>query len=398
MEYRLPMPRYSINPVADAEEEALRAMQQASVPTAPQQPMLPRTRKKSAGGSVTNNVKPEDELGTGRGNLARALQMYSQQPDVTALNEFAQQRMREGDSSMLNALAAQFAGSDFEPVQGVLLKRAMAAQEPQKVGNYGLISGGRFVADPYAARDTQANAMMDIGGELFRDERATEREDRRDARFFAQQERLARQAAARQGGNQQSGIPKVDPSGMVMPPSIIEPGVEGDEAVGLYGKWMNFWGKAGDVFGISSADSPNRVASERIDALANMATIDMQDAVPGRPSNFLLEMLGKNVLRPNEILTGTAGAQAKVQATISILNRGLADYSDILNNQEIYPNDDVIKAWRVYRRLSDLKSNYQQLLGSLQNNAGPAQPAASQPAASGGFGEPPPGAVRRREQ
>jgi hypothetical protein len=176
MEYRLPVNGVQVPGFVQDPEEI--------DPTQPRT-MLPRTRKKSAGGAVTNNVKPEDELGSGRGMLARALQMYSQGPGTAALNELAQQRMREGDSSMLNALAAQFAGSDFEPVQGVLLKRAMAAQEPQKVGNYGLISGGKFVADPYAARDTQAGAMMDIGGELFRDERATEREDRRDARFFA---------------------------------------------------------------------------------------------------------------------------------------------------------------------------------------------------------------------
>jgi hypothetical protein len=290
MEYRLPVNGVQVPGFVQDPEEI--------DPTQPRT-MLPRTRKKSAGGAVTNNVKPEDELGSGRGMLARALQMYSQGPGTAALNELAQQRMREGDSSMLNALAAQFAGSDFEPVQGVLLKRAMAAQEPQKVGNYGLISGGKFVADPYAARDTQAGAMMDIGGELFRDERATEREDRRDARFFAQQERLARQFAARQGGAAAApATAAVNVGGVAATPTIITPEVQPSEAVGLGGKWQSMWNKAFDAVGLGNPASANRVATERLDALANQTQLYLQDAVPGRPSNYLLQLLEKQAIRP----------------------------------------------------------------------------------------------------
>lgn len=353
MEYRLPVNGVQIPGFVQDPEEI--------DPTQPRT-MLPRTRKKSAGGSVTNNVKPEDELGTGRGMLSRALQMVSQQPDVTALNEFAQQRMREGDSSMLNALAAQFAGSDFEPVQGVLLKRAMAAQEPQKVGNYGLISGGKFVADPYAARDTQANAMMDIGGELFRDERATAREERMARQFAAQQERLARQFAARQGGVAAApATATVDVGGVAATPTIITPEVQPSEAVGLGGKWQSMWNKAFDAVGLGNPASANRVATERLDALANQTQLYLQDAVPGRPSNYLLQLLEKQAIRPNQAFMGEAGAASRVQATMAVIDTGLADNARIINNPAGYSANDVAKARDGYARLSQLKSEYQAL-------------------------------------
>jgi hypothetical protein len=366
MEYRLPVNGVQVPGFVQDPEEI--------DPTQPRT-MLPRTRKKSAGGAVTNNVKPEDELGSGRGMLARALQMYSQGPDTAALNELAQQRMREGDSSMLNALAAQFAGSDFEPVQGVLLKRAMAAQEPQKVGNYGLISGGKFVADPYAARDTQAGAMMDIGGELFRDERATEREDRRDARFFAQQERLARQFAARQGGADAApATAAVNVGGVAATPTIITPEVQPSEAVGLGGKWQSMWNKAFDAVGLGNPASANRVATERLDALANQTQLYLQDAVPGRPSNYLLQLLEKQAIRPNQAFMGEAGAASRVQATMAVIDTGLADNARIINNPAGYSANDVAKARDGYARLSQLKSEYQALGRGFGGDAAPADP------------------------
>lgn len=192
MDFILQNPRFTLDPVADAEEKLRQAMLARSqvVPAAPAAAettsFLPRTRKVSAGGTVTNNAKPEEELGSGRAMLAQALKLYSSGPDVSALNEYAQQRAKEGDSSMLNALAAQFAGDDFAPVQGQYLKRAMAAQEPMKFGNYGYVAGGKFVADPYAQRDTQGDALINIGGKLLDNEEAAMREARLAARMTQQ--------------------------------------------------------------------------------------------------------------------------------------------------------------------------------------------------------------------
>lgn len=140
--------------------------------------MLPLTRRVNAGGTVTNNVQPGEELGTGREVLSRALQMLRGQPDVEALNALGRQRVEQGDNAMLNAMAAQFAGPDFEAVQGQYLRRALAAQDPMKVGNYGVVAGGRFVADPYARRDTEAEATLGVGKALLDNEERMAQEER----------------------------------------------------------------------------------------------------------------------------------------------------------------------------------------------------------------------------
>lgn len=142
---------------------------------------LPRARA-SAGGTLTSNAQSDSGM-NGRTMLEQALKMYSSGPDLTALNEYAAQRAKEGDSSMLNALAAQFAGEDFAPVQAQYLRRSLAAQEPMKIGDYGVLANGKFVADPYAARDTQANALYRAGGQIMADDRA----DRREAAMFDRQ-------------------------------------------------------------------------------------------------------------------------------------------------------------------------------------------------------------------
>jgi hypothetical protein len=182
MNYNMPRTDFSVDPVKDAEEKLRMAMmgsnrgftvsQPPAVASAlAARPSVLQKAKESVGGTLTSNAN-EDELGTGRQMLSRALTQLRNPVDVAALNEFAQQRAQQGDSAMLNALAAQFAGERFQPVQAQYLRRSMAAQEPMKVGNYGTIAGGRFVADPYAQRDVEANAMINVGGKLLDNEEA----------------------------------------------------------------------------------------------------------------------------------------------------------------------------------------------------------------------------------
>ena len=83
----------------------------------------------------------------------RAAEMEGAQPDVSQLQEFARMQGQAGEASMLNALAAQYAGEQFQPVQAQFLKRAMAAQEPMKIGGGMLTPDGKFIRDPFAAQE-----------------------------------------------------------------------------------------------------------------------------------------------------------------------------------------------------------------------------------------------------
>lgn len=135
---------------------------------------------------------------TGRQLLARALQMYGQQPDVTALNEYAAQRQRQGRMDMLNSLAAQYAGKGFEPFQESYLKRSLAASSPEQFGDYGVVANGKFIADPYASRKEQASALFNVGKDVTADERASAREKAMDERAAARERAMDARAAANQ--------------------------------------------------------------------------------------------------------------------------------------------------------------------------------------------------------
>jgi len=147
--------------------------------------VLPKaTSKTSVGGTLTNNVKPGDSSmlpQTARGMAdyftRRGIDAYAAEPDVSGLQQYAKQRAQEGESAMLNALAANYAGRRFEPVQAQFLKRAMAAQEPLKVGNAGYITpGGEYVKDPTYSQDRQAEKYLQLGqlysGQALREDQA----------------------------------------------------------------------------------------------------------------------------------------------------------------------------------------------------------------------------------
>lgn len=156
--------------------------------------LLPKTRKRQGvGGVLTQNVHPGqgDNMEvptTARGKAdyftQQGLDAYTAEPDVSGLQQYARQRAAEGDQSMINALAAQFAGERFEPVQGQYLKRALAAQEPVKVGNSGYITPtGEYVKDPTYMQDRKADRYLQLGqlysSQAQRDEQAAADRDMR---------------------------------------------------------------------------------------------------------------------------------------------------------------------------------------------------------------------------
>lgn len=137
-----------------------------------------RARIQSPGGVLSNNVQP----GQG-GMLPNAIDSYRSQSkelsdrafaamdapvDYSAMQQMARDRSEQGDGAMLNALAAQFAGEQFAPVQQQLLKRAAAAREPVKMAGGLITPEGAFIKDPEAARDKEVNMLLQRSAELSR--------------------------------------------------------------------------------------------------------------------------------------------------------------------------------------------------------------------------------------
>lgn len=173
--------------------------------------VLKRARAKtSAGGTLSNGVMPgESVLPNARSRLAKIYgdldKIDTQEVDTSALQAFAKQQSEQGQGAMLNALAAQFAGEQFDPVQAQYMKRAAAASEPMKVGGGILTPDGQFIKDPFAARDARRGALerQALGMEkmIADDKVATERrEDRLQQQADLQAYRKA-SLAARGGDN-----------------------------------------------------------------------------------------------------------------------------------------------------------------------------------------------------
>jgi hypothetical protein len=92
----------------------------------------------------------------------RALAMEGEEPDLSQMQEFARARQREGSAALMGALAAQFAGEQFQPVQAQFLKQAAAAQEPIKLTGGLLTPEGKFLKDPFASREKMVTKLMDL--------------------------------------------------------------------------------------------------------------------------------------------------------------------------------------------------------------------------------------------
>jgi len=103
----------------------------------------------------------------------------------------------QGEDAMLNAIAASVAGRRFEPLQGAFLKRALAAQDPMKVGTATIGPDGTVLRDPSAGREREAGRLLQLG--QFEMSLAERRQARADAASERQEARMLRQTLAGQG-------------------------------------------------------------------------------------------------------------------------------------------------------------------------------------------------------
>lgn len=131
--------------------------------------MLPRTLSSltSPAGTLTSSVQPGQALPNAMAAIRKRLGTVQQQlddidtkdVDTSALQAFAKQQGQAGDVATLNALAAQYAGDAYQPMQAQFLKRAAAAAEPMKMGHGVLTPQGDYIKDPFAVRDVRRASL-----------------------------------------------------------------------------------------------------------------------------------------------------------------------------------------------------------------------------------------------
>lgn len=142
----------------------------------------------SPNGVLTQNVQPGAALPRSMQLRNQIAELEAQQDDMSAIQAYARQLGESGQAATLNALAAQFAGEQFQPVQAQFLKRASAAQEPMRIGKGMVTPSGQYIEDPGASREASIRRLS----------RELEGVDRLEAAQAAQAERIAEQRRAQQ--------------------------------------------------------------------------------------------------------------------------------------------------------------------------------------------------------
>lgn len=126
-------------------------------------------RSLSQGGTLSNNVQPGQSMlpntieklrGRSSEMYDKATKLMEQPLDYSGMQAFAQQRGQQGEQAMLNALAAQYAGEGFAPLQQQFMKTAASTQDPIKMGGGLITNTGQFIKDPEVAQDKQVQMLL----------------------------------------------------------------------------------------------------------------------------------------------------------------------------------------------------------------------------------------------
>lgn len=139
-------------------------------------------------------------------------------------------------------------------------------------------------------------------------------------------------------------------------------------ATGAAGLARNVANTLVGAIGLDPAFPENETATTAMQNLATRTVIDIQGAVAGRPSNFLLEMLQQLTITPNRITTGSGRARAVAEQTVSVLQEGIRLNEDMAN-QRIRPQEQSAALQNI-ARLESLLADYERLLGGLSGNQG----------------------------
>lgn len=133
------------------------------------------------------------------------------------------------------------------------------------------------------------------------------------------------------GGKDQPSIPVIPKSSM--PESIDISSVTGFEGVGT-----NIYNIVSDGFGFGAGYPKAQEATEALTNLGIRTTTLMQSAIPGRPSKFLLEQLGKLAIEPNSFFTGESKARIRMEQTRDMISTEIMRMDGLLSQGDFKPD------------------------------------------------------------
>lgn len=353
-----PYEQLSMEQVGNYDEEGLRRLIQARLAQAPRQ--MPVAAPQPAPQPAPQRALPL-AMDSMQATMPRSLRLRQQIAELEG-----QGAGDDGGMSLLNALAAGYAGEQYAPVQAHFLKRAMAmSPENRTKAQIARLSREAEIAD----RQEGAAALQRerIEEQQRRDrERADERERQRAWQQNFQEQGQQQLQAYREAllGLRTPQAPPSQENQPALQPNIIKPGIAPETAMGIRGKWENFWNKVGDAVNAGDPQDASRQASEQLSALANSTRTILQDAVPGRPSNYLVQLFNAQTIEPNQLFVGKGTAINRISAVQGILDNGIQAQSSILQNPAAYTKSHVSNAAIKLQQLKQLKAEYN-ALGSV---------------------------------
>lgn len=350
--YPVPNPQIEGRPLTPEEEERLRLyMTPQRMPAAAPQPAAQPAPQRALPLAM-------DSM---QATMPRSLRLRQQIAELEG-----QGAGEDSGMSLLNALAAGYAGEQYAPVQAHFLKRAMAmSPENRAKAQIARLSREAEIAD----RQEGAFALQRdrLEEQARRDKERAEERERQNAwerRFREQSQQnlqLYRDALL---GLRTPQAPSAQGDETASQPNIIKPDIAPETAMGIRGKWESIWNKVGDAVNAGDPQDASRQATEQLSALANSTRTILQDAVPGRPSNYLVQLFNAQTIEPNQLFVGKGTAINRISAVQGILDNGIQAQSSILQNPAAYTKSHVSNAAIKLQQLKQLKAEYN-ALGSV---------------------------------
>jgi hypothetical protein len=318
----------------------------------------------SPSGVLTQNVQP-GQATQATPSLPRSMEIRRKIAELEG-----SQAEDDGGMSTLNALAAQFAGESFAPIQAQYLKRASAsspqartqaqlarlmreAEIADRQEGQQALQAERLAAQQQAEAERRAAAAERAAqSDQLRRELAGQRDE--TMRFLAgQSAQLRRDLAGNRtpaAGLAPTGAAPVTPSAPAAP-LIVTPDINPSAAMGAEGKVRSTWNKIGDALNAGNPNEANRMATAQLNALSSKTRAVLQDAFGGRPSNMQLQLIQPLLIQPNELFTGSGTAQTRVQALKGMITEGINSQQAVLSA----PNVSKAQQTRALQKLQELQ-------------------------------------------
>lgn len=153
--------------------------------------------------------------------------------------------------------------------------------------------------------------------------------------------------------------------------TIVPSDINAEEAFGAGSFLKGGVNAVSDFIGAGTPFEDEAQANEVLGNLAVRTQIVMQARVPGRPSQFLLELLGTYAENPRQLFRGDAKATLRLENTVATLRQDLQRTKDVMNSSVKKTPTRIAELQDALLSIADLVADYEAILQSVK--AGQAQ-------------------------